>query len=218
MRAVGILGCEQLVEPELGLLERRFDPVAERREPRRADRDEQRLDRDLAAREVGEAALDELLTGLHGATLAVMASKKQRRREEKLRRHEYEWVLPTEEGEQVVNPRELRAEKEAARPAPAKGATAARPAARGRAGRPVQPPSWKRAAKRMGWIGPVFFVFLEFTGGKNKPPIGVSLGWALALTVLFIPITYYIDRFAYRSYVKRRGDAPPQRPPARGSG
>jgi hypothetical protein len=145
-----------------------------------------------------------------------MASKKQQRRAEKLRRHEYEWVLPTEEGEQVVKPRELRAEKEAAKPKPAAGGKGGSRSS-SRATRPVKPPSWSRAAKRMGWIGPLFFVFLIVSGGKNKPPIAVALAYAVVLTGLFIPFTYWLDRFAYRAYLKRTG-APPQQPPARRRG
>jgi len=138
-------------------------------------------------------------------------SRKQQKRAEKLRRHEYEWVLPDEEGEeQVVKPRELRAEKEAAKPP--------KPAAKGgaqkqsRAQRPVKPPSWSRAAKRMGWIGPLFFVFLLVSGGKSKPPVAVALAYAIVLTALFIPFTYWLDRFAYRSYLKRTGGTPPAAP------
>jgi hypothetical protein len=135
-----------------------------------------------------------------------MPSKKQRRREQKLRRHEYDWVLPNEEGEEVVvKPRELRAEKEAqkaaAKPAPAKGG---RPA---RAPRKVPEPSWGRSAKRVGWIGPLFFVFVAFTGGKHKPSIAVALLYAIVLSALFIPVTYFIDRAAYRAYQKRAGRA-----------
>src|SRR5205823_2991050 len=119
------------------------------------------------------------------------------------------WVLPTEEGEQVVKPRELRAEKEAARPKPAAGKGGARQSTR--ATRPVKPPSWSRATKRMGWIGPLFFVFLLVSGGKHKPPIAVALAYAVVLTGLFIPFTYWLDRFAYRSYLKRTGGSPPER-------
>jgi len=146
-----------------------------------------------------------------------MPSRKQRRREQKLRRHEYELVVPGEEGEEVVvKPSELRAERESAKPKPAPAArgraTQQTRGARGRAGRPISPPSWRRAAKRMGWIGPVFFIFLLVTGGKNRPPVALSLLWAIVLTGLFIPVTYWIDRMAYRAYLKRSGKAPPDAP------
>jgi hypothetical protein len=47
-----------------------------------------------------------------------VASKKQRRRREKLQRHEYEYVLETDEGEEVLeSPRETEAAVKNGKPA-----------------------------------------------------------------------------------------------------
>ena len=42
--------------------------------------------------------------GGQAAIIAPMATKKQRRRREKIQRHEYEYIVETDEGEEVVTP------------------------------------------------------------------------------------------------------------------
>ena len=89
-----------------------------------------------------------------------MPSKKQRRRREKSLRHEYEYVLLDEEGNELpVEPTELK-KKETPTKARS-GARAARP------GRTVQPPSWQRVAKRGAIFAPVMFLMVTILGGKK---------------------------------------------------
>ena len=61
-----------------------------------------------------------------------MPSRKQRRRREKLQRHEYEYVIETEDGEEIPVERPVAATK-------ADGKSTARPAA-GRGGREIPKP------------------------------------------------------------------------------
>ena len=123
-----------------------------------------------------------------------MATKKQRRRREKLQRHEYEYVVETDEGKEVVvSP--PRAEKAAADQKTPGQIVDHR-------GRVIQPPSWRRALKRGAIFGPIMFVFILFIGGG-----GVSLAAkivnALVLIAIFIPFTYLMDRVIYRQVLKQ---------------
>jgi hypothetical protein len=123
-----------------------------------------------------------------------MPSRKQRRRREKSFRHEYGFVTYDEEGNEVeVDPAELR---------PAK----AKPASRGgRVLREPPMPSWRRSLKRgLMWGGVLFVVVVFFFKGQSLPGrIAVGLLYAAA----FVPLTYWIDRLAYRSYLRRSGKA-----------
>jgi hypothetical protein len=134
-----------------------------------------------------------------------MPSRKQRRRREKNFRHEYETVLLDDEGNEVpLDPEKLRAERESReRSKPARAASGQKQP-RGRAQRmqrEVPPPSWNRAFRRGGMMGSVMLVAFVFL--FKSAPIAVRLAWGIFYAVAFVPLTYWIDRFAYRSYVKR---------------
>jgi hypothetical protein len=110
-----------------------------------------------------------------------MPSKKQRRRREKLRRHEWEEVLIDEDGNEVLIESSEPKKKEA--PAKARGTRS------GRIVREVQPPSWQRVAKRALLFAPVTMA------GKVTQ--------TLMLLAFFLPFSYLMDTFAYRTYRKR---------------
>ncbi len=145
-----------------------------------------------------------------------MPSRKQRRREVKQKRHEYEFVYVDGEGneleelpegfeeEQHTASRNGTAVRNGAKPADKK-----KPAAqRGRAaGRTPPVPSWNRALKRGALLGVVVFALFSFTAKGHWASV---LPLALLYTVLFIPFTYVIDRFAYRRWEARTasGTAP----------
>ena len=62
-------------------------------------------------------------------------------------------------------------------------------------------PSWQRAVRRGGLMGGlmlVAFVFIIRTG-----PIGQRVGIGVFYGLAFIPLTYWIDRTAYRTYQRR---------------
>ncbi len=135
-----------------------------------------------------------------------MPTRKQRRREAKSKRHDYEFVYVDDEGNELDEAPE--GAEEESKPARRNG-TAAKAAQRkpapqrgGRAGRVPQPPSWQRAAKRAAILGAVVFV-LFYLGGKGGNRTVDALGLAALYTLLFIPFTYVIDRFAYNRYQRR---------------
>lgn len=138
-----------------------------------------------------------------------MPTKKQRRRREKNFRHEYGYVVVDEDGNEVpLDPDELRAEREAkdkeraaAKPKQTKGKQPAKGRGAGRAPREVAPPSWRRAFRRGGTMGVLMllaFVFLF----KNSP-VAMRVVWGVFYAVAFVPLTYWIDRTAYRGYQRR---------------
>ncbi len=141
-----------------------------------------------------------------------MPTRKRRRRREKLQRHEYEYVVETEEGEEVVE--SLRALDPADQGAP--GATpngkrsGAKPKARAdrgpvdRRGRPIPEPSLRRALKRAAIFMP-FFVLFFFIAAPSLT-FNQKLFQAVFLAALFIPASYLADRLVYR-IAQRRAQA-----------
>jgi hypothetical protein len=127
-----------------------------------------------------------------------MPTRKQRRRREKSFRHEYGYVTYDEEGNEIEleTLTELR-EKKAPKPK-AKAASGGR-----RAGREPPVPSWRRSLRRGGMFGGLMFivVIVFFKGTPLAGRIAIGLLYAVA----FVPLTYWIDRVAYRSYLKRSG-------------
>jgi hypothetical protein len=127
-------------------------------------------------------------------------TRKQRRRRDKDFRHDVRVFEVDEEGNEVPIA-ELRQREEAAKP---KQAKKPQPQQKGRGGkqlREVQPPSWERAIKRGGMMGGAMllvFVFLLKTG-----PIAQRVAIGVFYAVAFVPLTYWSDRTAYRSYLKR---------------
>jgi hypothetical protein len=128
-----------------------------------------------------------------------MPTRKQKRREAKAKRHDYEFVYVDDEGNEVEPPpEETPAEKRSngAKPAAKKGA----PPPRSRRRTP-QPPSWQRAGRRALILGAVVFVLFGMLN-KSHNYTGAAVA-ALIYTALFIPFTYTLDRFAYRRWQAR---------------
>jgi len=130
-----------------------------------------------------------------------MPTRKQRRRREKTFRHEYDFVTYDEEGNEVeLDPAELRAskEKEAPKPKPQQ-----RSSRSGRPVREVQPPSWRRSFRRGSVMGALMLVVVIAFFKQTPLPGRVLIG--LLYAAAFIPFTYWIDRIAYRNYLRRSG-------------
>jgi hypothetical protein len=132
-----------------------------------------------------------------------MPTKKQRRRHQKARRHEYEYIYVDDEGNEVaVDPAELRAEKDGQRESrPAKAGGNKKPAARAGAGKTIQPPSWRRSGRRALIFGPLLVAAMMLFN-KNLP-LSQQIAPALFLVAFFIPFSYFTDSLAYRMYRKR---------------
>jgi|SRR5581483_4656974 cytochrome c-type biogenesis protein CcmH/NrfG len=126
-----------------------------------------------------------------------MPSRKQRRRREKTFRHEYDLVTYDEEGNEVsVDRSELRPAKEKQE----------KPKQTGRGGRSLREPpvpSWRRSLRRGTlWGGVMFVVVVFFFKGQSLP---ARLAIGLLYAAAFVPLTYWIDRLAYRNYERRSG-------------
>lgn len=131
-----------------------------------------------------------------------MPTRKQKRREAKSKRHDYEFVYVDGEGNEIDAPPEQKQRSNGARPAAKKAAAA--PARGGR--RAPQPPSWQRAGRRALILGVVVF-FLFTVLNKSHGYAGPALA-AVIYTVLFIPFTYMLDRFAYKRWQVRQQQTP----------
>lgn len=125
-----------------------------------------------------------------------MATKKQRRRREKLQRHEYEYVVENEEGEEIV----VESPRAEAKSAPAKAAAKGQVVdARGRV---MQPPSWRRVLKRGAIFGPILLVLIWVTGSSLST--AAKLINVVLLLLIFLPVSYLVDMLIYRSVQKRQ--------------
>jgi hypothetical protein len=130
-----------------------------------------------------------------------MPTKKQRRRRAKGFRHEYDFVMVDDEGNEVpVDPDERRAERDqkaAAKPKQTRPQTTAK----GRPMREPPQPSWERAFRRGGLMGALMlaaFIFI-FKNGPIASRIAIGGVYGIA----FVPLTYFVDRTAYRAYLRR---------------
>jgi hypothetical protein len=113
-----------------------------------------------------------------------MATKKQRRRRAKEHRHDYVWV--DDEGNEVDAPDE-GAEKRETRS--------------GGSRRDPQEPSWQRSFRRGAIFAPIMFgtVFLL----SPNLPLATKITQTLLIVVVFVPFSYFLDRFFYRSAQRR---------------
>ena len=122
-----------------------------------------------------------------------MPSRKQRRRREKLKRHDWEYVQLDEEGNEVpVAPAEAKKAERNGKP------TSTRPR---RPLREVKPPSWQRSVKRALIFVPFLFIFLSI--GKDPLPVSERVGISVLYAAVFIPMFFFVDRIAYRTYRRR---------------
>jgi hypothetical protein len=128
-----------------------------------------------------------------------MATKKQRRRREKLQRHEYEYVVETDEGEEVVvePPRPARGSQgEGSQSKLPQGAIV------DRRGRVISRPSWGRVLKRGAIFGPLLLVLMFALGGDISTTAKIVN--AVVMLAIFLPMSYLTDMLIYRSVAKRQ--------------
>jgi hypothetical protein len=130
-----------------------------------------------------------------------MPSRKQRRKREKLQRHEYEYVLETEDGEEVIEGPRAAEEKGATAKANGKGEKEPTGLV-DRRGRPIQKPSLQRVLKRTAIFAPLIAAFLVFTAKDGLTMAGLIFNVALLLA-FFMPFSYMVDTFVYRMLLRR---------------
>ncbi|HYY34220.1 MAG TPA: hypothetical protein VE693_11675 [Gaiellaceae bacterium] len=126
-----------------------------------------------------------------------MPSRKQRRRREKLQRHEYEYVIETEEGEEVVID---RPKGDAAKD----GQEREQRAPRDRRGREIPKPSLQRVLRRTAIFAPLILIVVFLTSGKDATTAD-KVFTAAVLLAFFIPFSYFVDVFMYRMFQRRQG-------------
>jgi hypothetical protein len=143
-----------------------------------------------------------------------MPTRKQRRRALKERRHEYETVWVDSEGNELEEPpEEAAAAPERNDRAKRDGAKPKAKTTQQRGGRQVRvppPPSWRRAVKRGGLFGVVIFAVFGILGHNYS----AAILFGLVYTVIFIPFTFMLDRFAYNRW-QRRAEQQGQKPSAK---
>jgi hypothetical protein len=128
-----------------------------------------------------------------------MPSRRQRRRRQKERRHDWEYVYVDDEGNEVEAP-----DEEHALSRNGKRAVEQRPQKAKASGmREVQPPSWRRVGKRGLIFAPLMFLTVTFLSGDLT--IGQRLLNTAFLLAFFLPFSYAMDALMYRMYRKRTG-------------
>jgi hypothetical protein len=126
-----------------------------------------------------------------------MPTRKQRRRRAKDFRHDMRVFEVDGEGNEVALA-ELRTPDER------KPKVKQQQQAKSKSGRPIKVPplpSWRRAAKRGGTMGALMLVAFLFVLKSGPLPQRIAIG--LFYGIAFIPLTYWIDRTAYRTYQRR---------------
>ena len=131
-----------------------------------------------------------------------MPTKKQRRRQQKSRRHDWEYVYVDDDGNEVeVDPDELKAPKGAKSEArERKSQVPSRQSGR-RAGRVIEPPSWRRVGRRALLIGPVVVIAMMLL--NRNLSVAQRIVPALVMLGFFLPFSYFTDSLAYKMYRKR---------------
>jgi hypothetical protein len=128
-----------------------------------------------------------------------MPTRKQRRREAKERRHEYETVWVDSEGNELEEPpeealaeRPRRDDRPKAKQQPQRG---------GRPTRVPQPPSWRRSIRRSAiWVVVLAVLIVWLQSRSKNPNYGSAVVIAGVYVLLFPVMTYWIDRMMYRRY------------------
>ena len=126
-----------------------------------------------------------------------MPSRKQRRRREKERRHEWEEVWVDDEGNEVEAPPEDEASSRNAKRA------ASAPTRRQTGGRQVQPPSWRRIGKRGLIFAPLMFLTVTFLSSELS--LTQKIVQTAFLLAFFLPFSYAMDALMYRMFLRRGG-------------
>ena len=135
-----------------------------------------------------------------------MPTRKQRRRELKSKRHQYEFVYVDADGNELDEaPPELVEQEEQRKRERTNGTkTAAASSAKGKTQAPrrggrrePQPPSWNRAIKRSAILAAFFFVIISLGSHGN---VGIAVIQTLPIVLFYVPLMYYMDRWMYRRY------------------
>jgi hypothetical protein len=128
-----------------------------------------------------------------------MPSRKQRRKREKLQRHEYEYVLETEDGEEILErPTEVAATEKNGKPRKAVAGPV------DRHGKPIQKPSFRRVLRRTAIFAPVMAIVVYLLIREEAGNVLATVVFqTLLLLAFFMPLSYVVDTFVYRMLWRR---------------
>jgi hypothetical protein len=126
-------------------------------------------------------------------------TRKQRRRREKDRRHEWEEVLVYPDGREVPVGDENGGEpgEKAKRPGERRQAQAIQ-----RGGRTIQPPSWRRVLKRGLIFAPLMYITVLLLAPDSATP-AQNVAQTAFLLAIFLPFSYVMDATTYRIWKRR---------------
>ena len=127
-----------------------------------------------------------------------MPSKKQQRRRQKLKRHEYEEVYVDDEGNELAP--EVAEELVGVRPEKNAKSAKAQPTRRG--GRAIDPPSWRRTGRRGLLFFPLMLITVFLLAGDNVTTLG-KIVQTIALMAFFLPFSYFMDTMVWRAAQRR---------------
>ena len=127
-----------------------------------------------------------------------MPTRKQQRRRQKLKRHEYEEVYVDEQGN-VLAPEDAE-ELELSSPSrKAERTQKERPTTR--AGRVLEPPSWRRTLRRGLLFFPLMLITVMLLG--QELTLAQQIFQTIVLMGFFLPFSYFMDSMMWRSYQRR---------------
>ena len=129
-----------------------------------------------------------------------MATKKQQRRRQKLKRHDYEEVYVDEEGN-VLPPEE--AEELAVASTSRKAERTAKQRPTTRSGRVLEPPSWRKVLKRGLLFFPLMLITVMLLGRDLS--LAQQVFQTVVLMAFFLPFSYFMDSMMWRSHQRRLG-------------
>src|SRR6187401_29124 len=131
-----------------------------------------------------------------------MATKKQQRRRQKLKRHDYEEVYVDEEGN-VLPPEE--AEELAVASTSRKAERTAKQRPTTRSGRVLEPPSWRKVLKRGLLFFPLMLITVMLLGRDLS--LAQQVFQTVVLMAFFLPFSYFMDSMMWRSHQRRTARA-----------
>lgn len=155
-----------------------------------------------------------------------MPTRKQRRRQQKERRHEYEIVYVDDEGNEVGTEAEPEAKSGGGKgkpessgvrptgkqqPAPRGKQSGGKQPAGARGPRKIDPPSWGRVGRRAAIFAPIMVIVVYYLNRNAANPVRETLISSIVLVLFFLPFSYFMDSVMYRQYRKRIGDPIPPR-------
>jgi hypothetical protein len=131
-----------------------------------------------------------------------MATKKQQRRRQKLKRHDYEEVYVDEEGN-VLPPEQ--AEELAVASTSRKAERTAKQRPTTRSGRVLEPPSWRKVLKRGLLFFPLMLITVMLLGRDLS--LAQQVFQTVVLMAFFLPFSYFMDSMMWRSHQRRTARA-----------